>query len=40
MCDEGHNERQIQGDYNSSYGHLNQMGQKERLSISQLFFHL
>jgi len=40
MCDEGHNQRQTQGDYNSSHGHLNQMGQKERLYISQLFFHL
>ena len=37
MWDEGHNQRQIQGDYNSSHGHLDQMGQKVRLSISQLF---
>ena len=37
MSDEGHNQRQTQGGYNSSHGHLDQMGQKVRLSISQLF---
>ena len=37
MCDEGHNQRQTQGGNNSSHGHLDQMGQKVRLSISQLF---
>ena len=37
MCEEGHNQRQIQGGNNSSHGHLEQMGEKVRLSISQLF---
>ena len=37
MCDEGHIQRQTQGDYNRSHGHLDQMGQKVRLSIFQLF---
>jgi hypothetical protein len=37
MSDEGYNQRQTQCGYNSSHGHLDQMGQKVRLSISQLF---
>ena len=37
MSDKGHIQRQTQGGYNSSHGHLDQMGKKVRLSISQLF---
>jgi hypothetical protein len=37
MCDKGHTQQQTQGGYNSSHGHLVQMGQKVRWSISQLF---
>jgi hypothetical protein len=38
MCGEGHNQQQTQGGgNNSSHGHLDQMGQNVRLSISQLF---
>ena len=31
MCDEGHTQRHTQGGYNSSHGHLVQMGQKYQL---------